>query len=265
MNRYIIALAYKGTNFHGWQIQPNAKTIQEEIKIALKTLLRHKICLYGAGRTDSGVHSAFYIAHFDTKEKIENKSKFIASLNGILNNEIVIFDLLDADKSFNSRFDAISRTYKYYINNTKTPFFFDYSLYFRYKLDIDKMNKACTILKKYDDFKSFEKLHSDAKTSICKISEAIWTEKENQLIFTIKADRFLRNMVRSIVGTMIDIGRRKLTLDKFEAIIKAKERQKAGASAKAQGLFLTDIQYPEPLNMFLNEARNKSKYFFDFL
>ncbi len=265
MNRYILALAYKGTNFSGWQIQPNAPTIQEEIKKALKTVLRQKICLYGAGRTDSGVHASFYIAHFDTLEKIEDKQKIISNLNGILNNDIVIFDILNAEQTFNSRFDAISRTYKYFINRYKNPFFSDYSYYFRFPLNIEKMNQSCKILKEYNDFKSFEKLHSQTKTSICEIYEAFWQQTDNQIIFTIKADRFLRNMVRSIVGTMINIGREKLSLNDFRQIIELKNRQKAGASAKAQGLFLVDIQYPEPLNMFLNQARQKSLYNFKFI
>ena len=265
MNRYILALAYKGTNYHGWQIQPNAPTIQEKIKKALKTVLRQKICLFGAGRTDTGVHASFYIAHFDSLEKIENKQKIIANLNGILSKDITILDLLDADTSFNSRFDAISRTYKYFINRHKNPFFSDYSHYFRFNLDIEKMNQSCQILKEYKDFKSFEKLHSNTKTSICKIHKAFWQQTDNQFIFTIEADRFLRNMVRSIVGTMIDIGSEKISLNNFREIIEAKNRQKAGASAKAQGLFLVDIQYPEPLNMFLNQARQKSIYNFNFL
>lgn len=258
MNRYILALAFKGTNFHGWQIQPNARSVQEELMNSLTIILKEKINLIGAGRTDTGVHASFYVAHFDIKQKIENKDKFLSNLNGILDKHIAIYDLLEIDNNFNSRFDALSRTYKYYINKRKEPFQTQYSYYFKYQLNIDLMNQACEILKEYEDFKSFEKLHSDTKTSICKIYDAKWTETQNQLIFTIKADRFLRNMVRSIVGTMIDIGREKLNLDEFSKVIEAKERQKAGASAKAHGLFLVDIEYPEPLNFLLNKAREQN-------
>jgi tRNA pseudouridine38-40 synthase len=263
--RYILALAYNGKNYHGWQQQPNAPTIQAEIKKALKTILRHKICLFGAGRTDTGVHAAFYVAHFDTKNKIPDKQKFIHSLNALLPDDIAIYDVLDADETFNSRFDAVERTYKYFISKTKNPFFSDFQYNYRFDLDLKKMNAACKILKEYENFKSFEKLHSNAKTSICHITDAYWTDLPNQMVFTISADRFLRNMVRSIVGTMIDIGRNKISIDDFRKIIEKQDRNAAGTSAKAEGLFLTNIRYPQPLDMFLDTARKKIPYFFNFL
>jgi len=256
MQRYILTLSYKGTNYHGWQEQPNAKTIQGELKRVLKMLFHHKICLHGAGRTDAGVHASFFVAHFDKLGKlITDKQKFINSMNGILPNDIVIHDCFPVEHEFHARFSAVARTYKYFINLVPNPFSTDYSYYYKYPLDVDLMNKAAEILIEYDDFKSFEKLHSNNKTSICKLSQAQWEKKDNQLIFTITADRFLRNMVRSIIGTMIDIGRGKITHEDFREIIEKRDRQASGTSAKAHGLFLTNIQYPQEIDVLLEKTR----------
>ncbi len=257
--RYIITLAYNGTRYHGWQIQPNAITIQQEIVNAIEMVLRHKICLHGAGRTDTGVHASFYVAHFDTINEIENPEKFIRSLNGILKNDISIYDIIKSNKDFHSRFNATSRTYKYFINKNKNPFIDKFSYKFHLDLNIDLMNKAAKELTKHSDFKSFEKSHSDSKTSICDVRFAKWEQNGNQLTFTITADRFLRNMVRSIVGTMLEVGQNKISVEQFKAIIDAQDRTKAGKSADARGLFLTDIQYPEPINTLLEKSRNLAK------
>lgn len=258
MQRYILTLAYKGTNFHGWQQQPNAKTIQGEVKRVLEILFHHKVCIFGAGRTDTGVHASFYVAHFDKLgAKITEKQKFIKSVNALLPDDIVVYDLIETSKEFNARYSAISRTYKYIINTVPNPFINEFSYYFKFPLNIDLMNQAADIIRQYDDFTSFEKLHSNNKTSICKITVARWQKTGNQLIFTITADRFLRNMVRSIVGTMIDIGRGKTSIDEFRRIIEKKDRQAAGSSAKAQGLFLVDVKYPPEIDELLQKSRQK--------
>jgi len=262
MQRYILALGYNGTNYHGWQMQPNAKTIQGTIKDALQTILRQKICIYGAGRTDTSVHASFYVAHFDALNLIENLQKFKRSLNGILPQDITIFDVLPVEKDFNSRFAAKSRTYHYFISRIKNPFVKEFSFFYPYELDTEKMNIASEILKEYTDFKSFEKAHSSNKTSICKIYNAEWIEKHNMLIFRIKADRFLRNMVRSIVGTMLDIGRGKTSIEEFRQIIEQKNRNKAGASANANGLFLTNIEYSQEIENQLITAKKQAKILF---
>ncbi len=265
MQRYILTLAYKGTNFHGWQMQPNAKTVQGAIKEALTTILRQKICIYGAGRTDTGVHASFYVAHFDAIKQISDLNKFKRSLNGILPDNIAVYEVFPVENDFNSRFSAVSRTYHYIISRTKNPFIKEFSHFYPYNLDVKKMNKAAEILKEYDDFKSFEKAHSGSKTSICKITDAKWLNNNNVLIFRITADRFLRNMVRSIVGTMIDIGRGKVSIEQFRQIIESKKRSNAGASADAKGLFLTDIIYPQQIENQLITAKNESKFFYDFI
>ncbi|MBN2662290.1 MAG: tRNA pseudouridine(38-40) synthase TruA [Bacteroidales bacterium] len=260
--RYALNLAYNGKNFHGWQIQPNAETIQQKIKNALHILLKQKICIYGAGRTDSGVHATFFVAHFDAKDKITDLNKFCRSLNGLLNNEIAIFNVVSVDKNFHSRFDAISRTYKYVIHTNNNPFVLDFSHKFVFDLDVNRMNEAAKVLLEYNDFKSFEKSHSDSKTSICDLKFAQWEKISNGYVFTITADRFLRNMVRSIVGTMLDIGQNRISIDLFREIIESKNRQKAGKSADAQGLYLVDIQYKDPVNLTFEKGRRLSKFSF---
>jgi len=260
MQRYALILAYNGKRYHGWQIQPNASTVQEEIRNALQTVFRHKICLHGAGRTDAGVHASFFVAHFDTENEILNISKLKHSLNGILDNDIAIYDIINVQDDFNSRFDAVSRTYKYYIHNIKNPFVNYFSHKFIFDLDIEKMNKASEVLLEFEDFKSFEKAHSDTKTSLCDVKYAHWELTKNGMVLTITANRFLRNMVRSIVGTMLDIGQNKTSLKKFVEIIEAKDRQKAGKSANASGLFLSNIKYPEPVNILFEEARKLSEF-----
>lgn len=263
MQRYFLSLAYKGTNFHGWQTQPNAKSIQEELLKALKILTKNEVCIQGAGRTDTGVHASFFVAHIDIETKIKDLERFVKNLNGLIGKDIVVFDFFEVENDMHSRFSAISRTYKYFIHQQKNVFLNNYSLYFQYSLDIQKMNQACQILKEYDDFASFQKSHADTETTLCNIEQAFWQKKDNQLVFTITANRFLRNMVRSIVGTMLEIGQSRISIDDFRKILEAKDRSTAGTSVDACGLFLTDIAYPEPVNSRLQKSRYMAKVWFN--
>ncbi len=245
MFRYFIHLAYKGTNYSGWQIQPNAPSVQETLQKCLSTILREKITVTGAGRTDTGVHARSFYAHFNTKVNLSFSTKdFIYKLNQFLPKDIVIFDICKMHNEAHSRFDAISRTYKYYISLGKEIFQGDYCWQINFKPDMDQMNLAASELLKFNDFTSFSKLHTDVKTNICKIEYAAWNMESKYLIFTIKADRFLRNMVRSIVGTLIEVGKKKLDINEFQQIILMKDRAKAGMSVPAEGLFLERIEYP---------------------
>ncbi|MGM0408585.1 MAG: tRNA pseudouridine(38-40) synthase TruA [Bacteroidota bacterium] len=244
--RYFIQLSYKGTNYHGWQIQPNANTVQEVLTKALSTILREDISITGAGRTDTGVHASFYVAHFNcSKKNLDKDLKLVFKINNFLPKDIAIFRIISVNAEANARFDATERTYRYYVHQRKDAFINQTSWYLPIKLDVDLMNKAARFLLEYDDFTSFSKLNTDVKTNICHISEARWTKDDYKLIFTIKADRFLRNMVRAIVGTLTDIGKKKITLDEFKQIIDNKNRSDAGASVPAHGLFLEDIRYPQ--------------------
>ncbi|MGQ8335488.1 tRNA pseudouridine(38-40) synthase TruA [Sunxiuqinia sp. A32] len=245
--RYFIELAYKGTNFHGWQIQPNAKTVQEFIENGLSTICRETIAVTGAGRTDTGVHASYFVAHFDSEKSNLDHPNFTYKLNSFLNSDIVIFSVHKVQEDAHARFDASSRTYHYFINVQKDPFTQETSWYLRYPLNVDKMNEACAVLFDYIDFTSFSKLHTDVKTNNCKIYYAKWKQDDNRVIFKIKADRFLRNMVRAIVGTMVDIGQGKISVQDLRDIIEAKDRSVAGVSVPAQGLFLSHIAYPEEI------------------
>ncbi len=243
--RYFVELAYNGTRFHGWQIQPNAKSVQETLEYALSTICREPIAVTGAGRTDTGVHASYFVAHFDSEDESLDHPDFTYKLNSFLNHDLVIYTIAKVGMDAHARFGAVSRTYNYFINQIKDPFAQETSWYFTRKLDVEKMNEACLVLFEFEDFTSFSKLHTDVKTNNCKIYHARWEEHRKRLVFTIKADRFLRNMVRAIVGTMVEIGQGKLTTNEFRAIIEAKDRGAAGASAPPEGLFLSDIIYPE--------------------
>lgn len=246
--RYFIELAYKGTNYHGWQIQPDADSVQETLNKALSMLLKTDIDIMGAGRTDSGVHAKQMFAHFDFNEEIESK-QLIYKLNSFLPKDIVIFDVFKVADEAHARFDASKRTYEYQIHTRKDAFENDGSYQFNLPLDLDKMNEACALLFKHTDFECFSKVHTDVNTFNCTIFEANWTrgaakQEGHKIVFTISADRFLRNMVRAIVGTMISIGTEKINLSDFEKIIKSKDRSQAGYSVPAHGLYLTKIEYP---------------------
>ncbi len=242
--RYFIYMSFKGSVYHGWQYQPNAITVQQIVEEALETILNEKISLTGAGRTDTGVHASFFCAHFESKRNDLHGNMIIVNrLNGYLPTDISISSIKEVNNDTHARFSAISRTYKYYIALKKSPFQTEFTWYLPRDLDIETMNRACEVLKEQTDFTSFSKLHTDVKTNNCKIMEAFWSKDNANLIFTVKADRFLRNMVRAIVGTMIDIGSGKTTLEDFGMIIASKDRCKAGQSVPAKGLFLVNIDY----------------------
>jgi len=243
--RYFIQLSYKGTSYHGWQIQPNAISVQEVVEKTLSTVLRETVEVVGAGRTDTGVHASFFVLHFEVKEELSNFENLVYKLNSLLPNDIAFQKIWPVANDLHARFSAISRTYKYYISTKKNPFRTETSFKYLLPLDIDKMNDASHILAEFEDFTSFSRLHTDVKTNNCKILWAEWEVINTQIIFTIKADRFLRNMVRAIVGTLLEVGKGKLTLNDFRKIIEAKDRAAAGASAPAKGLFLVDVEYPE--------------------
>ncbi len=248
-NRYFIKLAYNGKNYHGWQMQDNAITIQSVINDALSKLLEEEINVTGCGRTDTGVHAKEFYAHFDIN-KILNKNDWdniVFKLNNFLNDSIVIFNIIHVKPDSHARFDAISRTYQYFISRQKDPFDNDFSYYVYGDINIDLMNEGAKILYEYEDFTSFSKLHSDVKTNNCKILDTKWIEREDKLIFTITADRFLRNMVRAIVGTLLDVGKKKISFKDFRKIIESKNRSDAGYSVPAKGLFLTKIEYPDDI------------------
>lgn len=240
--RYFIELAYKGTNYNGWQYQPDAPSVQETLAEALSTLLRSKIDIVGAGRTDTGVHARQMFAHFDFDEKIDGE-KLTHKLNSFLPKDIAIFRIIELHDDAHARFDATSRTYEYHINTTKNAFDCNDSWYFSNELDVELMNAACKILMKHTDFECFSKVNTDVNTFECKIYFAHWEKHNNKLVFTITADRFLRNMVRAIVGTMVNIGMKKTSLEDLEEIIASKNRSKAGFSVPAHGLYLTEVKY----------------------
>lgn len=250
--RYFIHLAYNGTRFHGWQIQPNATSVQENLNKAFSVLLQTEINLMGAGRTDTGVHAREMYAHFDSDNSFDITT-LVHKLNSFLLKDIVIYDIIPVHDDAHSRFDATKRTYEYHIHQFKNPFLDELSWYFHQPLDIDLMNQASQLLFNYTDFECFSKVNTDVNTFDCTIFEAYWTQGKNtqgevqqnnqQLVFTISANRFLRNMVRSIVGTLINVGLHKITLDDFTKIIESKSREKAGFSVPAHGLYLTKIEY----------------------
>lgn len=246
--KYFIYISYRGTSYHGWQIQTNSVTVQKILDDALSAILSEKISTTGAGRTDAGVHAMFFCAHFESMSPdLSTSKKLVFRLNRYLPKDISVSSLKKVLPGSNARYSAISRTYKYFVSRKKDPFNDDSSWFLHGNLDIDLMNEACGLLLKHSDFTSFSKLHSDVKTNICKIYNASWEEDNSLLVFTIMADRFLRNMVRAIVGTMIDIGSGKMNLIEFEKIIQAKDRCKAGRSAPAKGLFLVNIEYPQEI------------------
>lgn len=244
--RYFIEFSYNGKNYCGWQNQPNASTVQQTLEKSLSTLLRQTIEVVGAGRTDSGVHARQMFAHFDYNEILPEN--IIFRLNAFLPKDIAVHNILPVKEKAHARFDAKQRTYQYYISTKKSPFVYDFSMYTNQPLNVEKMNEASQILFKYNDFKCFSKSNTDVKTYFCIIYDAYWQEEKDQLIFTISADRFLRNMVRAIVGTLIEVGKGKLSITDFEQIILSKNRSKAGVSAPACGLFLTEVLYD---NVFL--------------
>lgn len=241
--RFFITLSFDGTNYHGWQIQPNSDSVQQRLQEALSTLLRQPIEVVGAGRTDTGVHARMMVAHFDWEELIDGK-QLAYKLNKFLPQDIAVQEVRLVDEEKHARFSATSRTYHYFIHMRKDPFLQAYSWQVPFKLDFEKMNEAAKVLLEYKDFTSFSKVNTDTKTNLCDVKEAFWEEiAPDRWRFTITANRFLRNMVRAIVGTLVEVGRGRLRLEDVRRIIEAKDRCSAGESVPAKGLFLVDIKY----------------------
>ena len=243
--RYFIYLSYDGARYHGWQIQPNGISVQEVLNKALSTLLREPIEVTGAGRTDAGVNASLMVAHFDTTKEVDEQ--LVYRLNKFVPADIAIHQIIPVKDDAHARFSATSRTYIYYILTEKSPFE-PYTYRFPLPLDFDKMNEAAQTLFEYTDFTSFSKLHTDVKTNNCRITYARWEQVSPiKWQFTITADRFLRNMVRAIVGTLLDVGRGVLTIQQFREIIEKKDRCSAGTSVPGNALFLSGITYPEDI------------------
>lgn len=244
--RYFVYLAFNGTAYHGSQIQPNNVSVQEVMQEAFSRLLRTPIELVFSSRTDAGVHAKMMVAHLDYVDDWD-VSDFMYHINHFLPKDITINKIVQVIPTVHARFDAVKRTYQYHIIRHKDPFLFPLTTFIDYPIDTEKMNACCDLLLGKHDFACFAKKHSDAKTTICTITEAFWEQKDNQIVFTISADRFLRNMVRAIVGTLLLVGKNKLSQADFTAILEQKNRSLAGESAPAKGLFLTDIQYPSDI------------------
>lgn len=251
MNRYFIYLAYNGACYCGWQRQPNGLSVQQCLEEVLSTVLRQVVSVVGAGRTDAGVHARMMVAHFDILEAVTDLPQLTDKLNRMLPKDIAIYKIVAVNKTAHARFDALSRTYEYFISDRKNPF--DYGWIYRMSLcniHFERMNEACKVLFDYSDFTSFSKLHTDVKTNNCRILEAAWSRDGEIWIFTIRADRFLRNMVRAITGTLLEVGHGKITVQDFRHIIEAKDRCRAGTSVPAEGLALVDVAYPD--SIFVN-------------
>lgn len=251
--RYFIRLAYNGAPFHGWQRQPDAPSVQQKIEEVFSLILRREISIIGAGRTDTSVNASEMYAHFDLDAPIADMYRFMHSVNHLLAPYIVVFELLPVSDNAHARFDALSRTYHYYVCHRRSPFSRDFEWFCPSLLDYGAMNEAASLLVGTHDFTSFSKLHTDAKTNICTVTKAEWTECAHPLAvqdgtprycFEITANRFLRNMVRAVVGTLVDVGRGKLTLEGFRDVIAAKDRCEAGESMPGNALFLHRIDYP---------------------
>ena len=240
--RYFIKFSYNGTNYHGWQSQPNANSVQETLGKALSVVFHSEISLMGAGRTDTGVHAKEMFAHFDLETTIDSL-KTVHKLNSYLPSDIAVFDIIRVNNDAHARFDATKRTYEYHIHSFKNAFLEQQSWYYKKELDVALMNAAATILLEHEDFQCFSKVNTEVNTFNCKITEAFWQKENNQYVFTISANRFLRNMVRAIVGTLIKVGLHQITSTEFNAIIESKSRSEAGFSVPAHGLYLTKIEY----------------------
>ena len=241
--RYFIEIAYNGKNYFGWQRQPKQISVQQVLEETLSTLFRKEIKLTGAGRTDAGVHAKQLFAHFDFDE-IEGFEELIFRMNSFLPKDISVKNIIEVKEDAHARFDAVEREYEYIISLEKDPFLQDFAFQINNKPNLDLMNQAAELLLHHKDFQCFSRSKTDVKTYNCTIAKAHWEAKNNRLIFTIAADRFLRNMVRAIVGTLLDVGYGKTTLEDFKAILNSKSREEAGASAPAHGLYLTKVVYP---------------------
>jgi len=244
--RYFIQFSYFGKAYHGWQNQPNAITVQEVLEKALSTLLRENVEVVGAGRTDAGVHARQMFAHFDF-EPISDMDDLVYRLNAFLPDDISVQEIQQVADGAHTRFDAVERTYEYWLVKEKDPFLFDHAHFVKHPLDLDLMNEAAKILLEYTNFECFSKSNTDVKTFNCDVREAYWKIEEEKWIFTITADRFLRNMVRAVVGTLLDVGMRKMLPEDIHKVIASKDRGEAGVSVPAKGLYLAKVSYPKEI------------------
>ena len=242
--RYFIELQYKGTYYHGWQKQPNASTVQTCLEKALSIYLRQDILTTGSGRTDTGVHAHLQVAHFDYDGDLEGKETTYR-INALLPNDIVVNTIYGVSKDAHARFSPYARAYQYFLSDKRSPFRQELCYFFPKTLDFDLMNEAGKLLCQYSDFESFSKVNTSVNTFECKVVEAYWRQENETAIFYIKADRFLRGMVRAIVGTLLEIGIGKMSLAQFENIIQQKNRKAAGRAVPAEGLFLWEVNYPQ--------------------
>lgn len=262
IRRYFIKISFDGTNYSGWQIQKNSvNTIQQKLNEGFSKLLGEKIEIFGCCRTDAGVHAKELYAHFDTQKDLsmEGGGDWLHKFNSMIPVDISIDDIFLVKQDANARFNATSRMYQYFIHSKRNPFLLNRSYYYYSELDIKRMNRAANILKKCNDFSSFSKVNTQVKTTVCKIYEAEWKRSSNQCVFTIRADRFLRGMVRMIVGTMLLVGKNRITLSDFQEIITSKDCRNAGASAPACGLYLTKVEYPKSI-LIRNSKKINKKY-----
>lgn len=247
--RYFIELQYDGGAYCGWQRQSDAPSVQHTVERTLTTLLREAIAVTGAGRTDTGVNASYYVAHFDTAAPIADAARIVYKLNLMLPPDISVMRIAEVSPTAHARFDAVEREYTYFIRNRKSPFWRHAAWHYYVPLDMEAMNRAAEALTRHDDFTSFAKLNSNNKTNICHVTRAEWRREGDMLVFTIRADRFLRNMIRAIVGTLVDVGRGRYTPEEFERILTARDLSLSSGSAPAQGLFLSDVVYPESIGV----------------
>lgn len=247
MNRYFIRLAFDGTPYHGWQIQPNAITVQQVLNDALTMMLREPVNLTGCGRTDTGVHAEMFYAHMDLKQDLspDASQKLVHQLNSYLDDTIAVSSVFPVLSQMHARFSARARTYRYRILRKKNPFLSRFSYTCFTPLDLELMNRGADFLISVNDFTSYSKVNSDVKSHICQVTKAQWRKENDQLIFEIRADRFLRNMVRAIVGTLMELGQEKISFDQLRQITASRNRSDAGESVPASGLALVEVEYPE--------------------
>lgn len=242
--RYFMQLSYRGAPFHGWQCQPGEVTVQSVLEDALSMILRREMKITGAGRTDAGVNARMMVAHFDLDTPLADAGELVRRLNAVVGKDIAVQKIYEVEPDRHARFDAVSRTYHYYAVTEKTPFFYPLSWKAPATLDFDAMNRAAEILLETSDFTSFSKLHTDVKTNICRVTYARWERLgEHEWVFVITADRFLRNMVRAVVGTLVDVGRGKMTIGQFREVIDRRDRCAAGTSMPGEALFLWEVRY----------------------
>lgn len=250
MARYFLTFSYDGTAYHGWQVQPNADSVQQQLNRALSVLLQSEVSTVGAGRTDTGVHASMMVAHFDAE--IDDEARFCFKLNRLLPPDIAVQSIRRVRPDAHARFDALSRTYHYFVYTGKHPFLRHYANQLFFEPDYELMNRAAELLLRTTDFTSFSKLHTDTKTNNCRVTKACWTPvADGSWRFEITADRFLRNMVRAVVGTLLWVGQGRMSLDEFQRVIDCRNRCAAGDSVAARALFLVDITYPDDVYLIV--------------